>query len=26
MDAPSLLTSWRLEPLQLVPTLVVTAL
>ena len=26
MDAPSLLTSWRLEPLQLVPTLVVAAL
>src|ERR671927_1049252 len=26
MDAPSLLTSWRLEPFQLVPTLVVTAL
>jgi putative membrane protein len=26
MDAPSLLTSWRLEPLQIVPTLVVAAL
>src|SRR5437588_10833173 len=26
MDAPSLLTSWRLEPLQLVPTLIVAAL
>src|SRR5919198_1471148 len=26
MDAPSLLTSWRLEPLQLVPTLLVAAL
>ena len=26
MPAPSLLTSWRLEPLQLVPTLVVAAL
>src|ERR671934_542265 len=26
MDAPSLLTSWRLEPLQLAPTLVVAAL
>jgi putative membrane protein len=26
VDAPSLLTSWRLEPLQLVPTLVVAAL
>lgn len=26
MDAPSLLTSWRLEPLQLVPTILVAAL
>jgi cytochrome c oxidase assembly factor CtaG len=26
VDAPSLLTSWRLEPLQLVPTLLVAAL
>jgi putative membrane protein len=26
VDGPSLLTSWRLEPLQLVPTLVVAAL
>src|ERR671927_1053203 len=26
MDAPSLLTSWRLEPLQLIPTLLVAAL
>jgi putative membrane protein len=26
MDAPSLLTSWRLEPLQLVPTLLVAVL
>src|ERR671937_1456146 len=26
MDAPSLLTSWRLEPLQLLPTLLVAVL